>query len=285
MLWIEPAARTAPLVQFIAQARGTLDINTYLATDRRILRAITTAVGRGVHVRVLVDRRPYGGRPRGEVAHLKTTGAQVRYAPPRFTGRYRFDHAKYMVSGTRVEIGSANLTWSAFYKNREYLWIAYRPAVATALKTVFDADWLRKRAGSGPRQTLVLSPGATGALTHVIKQPGSVCIESEELGNDRAILAALRSRGASVHLLLPSQLSPYDRGIATQLKTSGVRIRFLTHPYLHAKLIAGQNEAFLGSENFSYASLNKNREVGIILGDPGAEQLYAQCGRDWQVAR
>ncbi|WP_145960622.1 hypothetical protein [Acidiferrobacter sp. SPIII_3] len=58
----------------------------------------------------LFSRHPYGHRPRGELARLRATGAAVHYAPPRFTGRYVFGHAKYMVSGDYGEIGTANMT-------------------------------------------------------------------------------------------------------------------------------------------------------------------------------
>lgn len=282
MLAIEPSAGIAPIVHFIRDARGTLDINTYLASDRQILRALHSAVRHGVRVRILIARHPYGRRPRGERKRLRATGAQIRYAPPRFTGRYIFDHAKYMVSGNESEIGSANLTWSAFHKNREYIWTHHSARVANALRSVFTADWTRKRAGMIPRQTLVLSPGAGAVLTELIRRPGSVCIESEELGHDRPVLAALRARGPAVRLLLPASLSRYDRRIAAHIAAQGVQVRYLNHPYLHAKLIVTPTRAFIGSENFSQSSLNRNREVGIVLRGGLVHTLQRQCTHDWE---
>ena len=284
-IYTEPHAGAGPVIAFIQQARGTLNINAYLMTDRRIMQAIAQDVRYGIRVRILIDRHPYGDRPRGEMARLRATRAQVRYAPARFSGRYQFDHAKYMVTGRQVEIGTANLTWSAFHKNREYLYVADRPAVANALQAVFSADWYNRPVGNAPRQTLVLSPGATPALVAAIRQPGAVCIESEELGKDRAILSVLRAKGAQARVLLPTTLNRYDRHIAQGLTTAGVRVRTLVAPYLHAKLIAGPHEAFLGSENFTWTSLNSNREVGILLGNPYAARLDRQCLRDWSAAR
>jgi phosphatidylserine/phosphatidylglycerophosphate/cardiolipin synthase-like enzyme len=284
-IYTEPHVGVGPVIAFIQQARGALDINAYLATDRRIILAITHDVRRGIRVRIVIDQYPYGGRPRGEIARLRATGAQVRYAPARFTSRYRFDHAKYMVSGSSFELGTANLTWSAFHKNREYLDIAHQPRVARALRAVFSADWHNRSAGNALRQTLVLSPGATPALVAAIRQPGAVCIESEELGKDRAILDALRAKGEQARILLPATLSRYDRRIAQGLTTAGVRVRTLAAPYLHAKLIVGRTEAFLGSENFTWTSLNRNREVGILLGNPTAARLDRQCRRDWAAVR
>ncbi|MHB1566938.1 MAG: phospholipase D-like domain-containing protein [Acidiferrobacter sp.] len=284
MLRIEPIAGVAPIVRFIGEAGARLNINAYLVTDRPVLAAIRQAVRRGVRVRVLLARHPYGQRPRGELKHLQATGAQVRFAPPRFTHRYVFDHAKYMVSGQAVEIGSANLTWSAFHQNREYVWMAHRPAIADDLHRLFVADWTRRSAGPIPRQRLVIAPGATLALVAMIERPGRVCIESEELGRDRPILAALATKGPRAQLVLPARLSASDRRLAQRLATHGVAVRFLRTPYLHAKLIATPGRVFLGSENFTWSSLHRNREVGVTVGGRDAVAALAQCHRDWKRA-
>jgi len=285
MLAIEPNAGITPVIDFIKGAHGTLDVNTYLLTDRRILRALHTAVLRGVRVRIILAHHPYGGRPRGEVAHIRALGAQIHYAPSRFSGRYVFDHAKYMVARDTSEMGTANLTWSAFHKNREYLWVTHNRAVHHALEEVFQADWVGKRAGAHPRTVLVLSPGAAHALIRVLRTPGPICVEAEELASDRPILAALRKKGHDVRLLLPARLNHYDRRIAETLADRGVRVRLLTRPYLHAKLIAGTREAFMGSQNLSPSSLDRNREVGIVLRGPAARLLARQCRSDFAIGR
>lgn len=54
---------------------------------------------------------------RKEARAVRETGATLRWASSRFeagAGHYRFDHAKYAVSGHKVEIGTANFDWSAF---------------------------------------------------------------------------------------------------------------------------------------------------------------------------
>ncbi len=281
MLFIEPHAGVAPVIHFVRDARTRLDINTYLLTDRRVLAAVHAAVRHGVRIRIIIARHPYGHRPRGELARLRATGAAVRYAPPRFTGRYVFDHAKYMVSGDHGEIGTANMTWSAFHRNREYLWVGRDARIAKALRAVFRADWARRQAGAAPRRVLVLSPGATGALVRLLQAPGRVCVESEELGHDRPILAALSAKGPAADLLLPARLNRYDRRIARRVASEGVHVRFLRTPYLHAKLIAKPTQAFIGSENLSLSSLQRNREVGLILPRRAAHRLFAQCQRDF----
>lgn len=281
MLFVEPMAGVSPVAALVRSAHRSLDINAYLVTDRTILSAIRADARRGVVVRAVLDRHPYGGRPQGEVAALKTAGAQVRFAPARF----RFDHAKYLiVDGRRIEVGSANLTRAAFRSNREYLWISSQPRAVRALRMVFTADWSGIKAGPLPRASLILSPGATRALVRVIAQPGPVCTESEEMGRDRPILAALRQKGTLAMVLLPATLSRGDRSIAQTLAHHGVRVRLVSRPYLHAKLIVGPEAAYIGSENFSWTSLNHNREAGVLLGNPDRRRLFRQCEEDATAA-
>ena len=56
---------------------------------------------------------------------------------------------------------------------------------------------------------------------------------------------------------------------ANLVGAAGVQVRLFSPKaalYIHAKMILADNsQAFVGSENFSYTSLRKNRELGIIL--------------------
>jgi phosphatidylserine/phosphatidylglycerophosphate/cardiolipin synthase-like enzyme len=61
----------------------------------------------------------------------------------------------------------------------------------------------------------------------------------------------------------------------TQLVEAGVKLATYQHSslYIHAKAMVadygtGTAAAFLGSENFSHASLTENRELGIITNRP-----------------
>jgi phosphatidylserine/phosphatidylglycerophosphate/cardiolipin synthase-like enzyme len=51
--------------------------------------------------------------------------------------------------------------------------------------------------------------------------------------------------------------------------------------YMHAKMLVGGSEAFVGSENFSRTSLQDNREIGLLLGGRDIGELQAQFNRDW----
>lgn len=293
MLFIEPQSGVAPIVRFIEQARQKLAIEVYYLSSRPVLAAIHHDHMRGIAVRVIVDGRPYRMAHRlvaAEIARIRAAGGDVRIAPERFEGETRYDHAKYAVSGDHILIGTANWDYSAFHHNREYLYTSADPNLAQALQRVFDADWSGTRAGAMARdlsRRLVVSPGSEPKLAAIIDQKGPVEIEAEELGDDPALLEAIRRRGKDVRLLLPRRLSATDRANVGALRRAGVRVRLLPlRPlYLHAKMIVGHRYGFIGSENVSRTSLDLNREVGVVMTRPShLASLRVTFENDWKRA-
>lgn len=293
MLYIEPYAGPAPIVSLIRDARREINVSVYYLSSRKIESALSQAVRRGVRVRIMLEKYPYGMKPwqvRRERKEVSRIGAQFQWAPARFEatpGRYVYSHAKYICSGHECEIGTANYDWSAFHHNREYLDVTTNPHIVRAANEVFSADWHRRRAGSAPRQYLILSPGSQSAIVSLLSQPGTVWVESEEMGDDRATLDALARKGKDAYVILPASISAQDKQNVEWLREQGVHIRLLPvkPTYMHAKMIVDGDEGFIGSENFSESSLDKNREIGVLLRNPKElAKLRTQFQRDWNAA-
>lgn len=291
MLFTEPYAGSSPIINLINGTRTHLSVAVYYLSDNKILNAIKLAEARGVHVRVMVDEKPYGMNAQkvyDEANFIKSTGAQFKWAPARFTSHgheYTFYHAKYICNTHECEIGTANFDWSAFHKNREYFDITSNVKVVGAINSIFNSDWNRVHAPSWTHQVVVLSPGTSaGNLLATIDQPGRVLIESEEMGSYKNILYALAEKGPNAYLILPSTISGTDMKNVDLLKSRGVHVRFMnaSRRYMHAKLIVGQKIAYIGSENFTYTSLYRNREIGVILeGRRDLTTLTSQFIKDW----
>jgi len=292
-LFIEPYAGTAPAIQLIQSSRHELDIGVYYLSDRKILSAVREAVRRGVHVQIMVEPKPFGMKSwqvQKEVRAIEATGASFRYVPSRFVssnGHYAFYHAKYMVNGHEALIGTANLDWSAFHRNREYLYTTKNTQVVRAVQSVFAADWYNQRTPSWAHQVLVLSPGTSaGQLLQAINQPGPIDVESEELGPYRPILDAMAAKGKDLRLILPASINDADKRNVAFLESHGCQVRLMPvkPTYMHAKMIVGNSLAFIGSENFTQTSLENNREMGLLLNGSDLRKLQAQFNQDWQMA-
>jgi phosphatidylserine/phosphatidylglycerophosphate/cardiolipin synthase-like enzyme len=304
-LYIEPIAGPTPIIQVIQSARHEISAGVYYLADRPILKALKAARARGVAVRVIIDGKPYGIRPwqvRKEEKAIEATGATLHLAPYRFESHghhYAFQHSKYLCSGHECEIGTANFDWSALgHKNREYLYVTKNPTVVQATNAVFNADWNNRRAPAYAHQVLVLSPesafGASAAdstsaaqIISVIDQPGPVDIESEELGPYAPTLDAIAAKGALARVILPSSINTTGKRDVAFLRSHGVQVRLMPKSpvYMHAKMIVGGAEAFVGSENFSQTSLEANREMGLLLNGRDIGDLQRQFDKDWAIAR
>lgn len=293
MLYIEPRAGPAPIIQIIRSAHREVDVGVYYLSDRPILSALRAARARGVDVRVIVEGKPYGMKPwqvKKEERAIQATGATLHLAPYRFTShgdQYAFYHAKYLCNGHECEIGTANFDWSAFHRNREYLYVTTNPAVVQAAHAVFVADWNNQRASAFAHRVLVLSPGTSAVqLLQVINQPGPIDVESEELGPYRPILDALATKGSDLRMILPASINVADQQDVAFLRSHGCQVRLMrVKPlYMHAKIIVGSQEAFIGSENFTQTSLQDNREMGLLLNGSDIAKLQARFAQDWARA-
>ncbi|MBU2821896.1 GTP-binding protein, partial [Acidithiobacillus caldus] len=241
----------------------------------------------------IVEGKPYGMKPwqvRREERAIEATGAALHLAPYRFTShadQYAFYHAKYVCNGHECEIGTANFDWNAFHRNREYQYVTSNPQVVRAVHAVFDADWDNRHAPAFAHQVLVLSPGTSASqLLEVIRQPGPIDVESEELGPYRPILDALAAKGRDLRMILPASINSEDKRDVAFLRSHGCQVRLMpVKPvYLHAKMIVGNRLAFIGSENFTQTSLENNREMGLLLNGGDIAKLQAQFDRDWARA-
>lgn len=294
MIYTEPQAGTAPIVQIINQSKKEIDLEVYFLSDAKILQALAAAHQRGVQVRIILDKKPDGisaGKVEQEKRKALATGAQFRWAPKRFTSNRRywqFMHAKYICNNHECEIGSANYGWDDFHRNRDYLFTTHNPKIVQAANAVFQADWTNTHAPAYAHQVLVLSPRHSAwKLEQVIEQPGPVDIESEEMGPYRPILHALAAKGSLARVILPANINHTDKKDVRYLRKHGVRVHLMpVRPiYMHAKMLVGNSQGFVGSVNFTETSLNWNREMGVIIRNPDSlVKLRAQFDKDWTAS-
>lgn len=267
-IFIEPGDGRQPILDEIADAQRSIDLEIYLITDEPVLQALEAAHRRGVAVRVILEQYPYGGGGRQpEIFNrLDAGGIAVRWGNPVF----RFTHIKAMVIDDEVAvIMNQNLTDSSFRGNREFGVITTDPAAVRTAAAIFAADWTR---GKEPDpEPLVVSPtNARAALLDlIVSAETSLDIYAEVLRDPEALgaITDAAARGVQVRLLVSP--GPDNADARAALAAAGIQVGLLSNLYIHAKLIIADGErAFVGSQNISATSLDLNRELGIILDDP-----------------
>jgi phosphatidylserine/phosphatidylglycerophosphate/cardiolipin synthase-like enzyme len=291
-LIVEPDDGVRVITRPIRNATRSIWLTMYLLTDRTIIHDLEYAHASGVQVRVILEPHPYGMQSdpnRSAYNNLMAADIPVHWASPRF----ELTHEKCMiVDGATAYIMTTNFTRSAFKTNREFDVVDHDARDVAALRALFSADW-NDRPYAPRDPNLPVSPtDARPLLTALMGSARhTLDVYAEELqdrGMERALAAAAR-RGVRVRVILPAPSGQdHDAPGIALITTAGAQVHRLSQSYLyvHAKVIVVDGRrAFVGSENLSTASLDHNREVGVIVADPGAIQaLESTFDGDWARA-
>lgn len=286
---IEPNAGMQPIYSLMSSAQHELDMTMYELEDSQSIDILEGDAARGVTVRVILDR-DYSGVSVNAAAYseLSTHRVQVHWAP---SGTI-FHQKTITVDDHTSAIMTLNLTSEYYSSSRDFAVITTDHSDVAAIEQVFETDWSdTSPPQSGPPATnLVWSPGAEAPILDLIESAGhSLLIENEEMddsGIANALEAAAR-RGVQVEVVMT-----YSSSWTTEfddLVDSGVKVSTYSADaplYIHAKVVVADGKtAFVGSQNFSEASLDYNRELGVITRDPSLVNPIAETvGSDFARA-
>ena len=275
-LLIEPDQAMAPIYALIASARKSIDLTMYELVDTGAELALELAAGRGVVVRVLLDVNREKAANLAAYAELTDMRVHVAWADP----RYAATHQKTLViDGSVAAVMTLNMTSRYYSSTRDFAVIDRNRSDVAAIERVFNADFTHTRTTASPAAALVWSPSQSqpALLSLINSAKSSLLIENEEMA-DKPVTAALISaarRGVHVVVVMTDQTNWHSAFGSLVAAHAVVRVYAASASlYIHAKVVVADagtphQRAFVGSENFSNASLNANRELGIETADPG----------------
>jgi phosphatidylserine/phosphatidylglycerophosphate/cardiolipin synthase-like enzyme len=286
-LVVLPEDGSNAILDEINRAQTSIDLYVYLLPSEQALSALSTAHDRGVAIRVILDRDPFGGGGSNQDAYdrLSAAGIDVHWSSDQFA----FSHIKTFVVDQRVAlIMTLNLSWSALTRNREFAVVTTVPEDVAEVARLFQADW----SGSPyqPRGDIVTSPDNSRAvLGDLIDSAGATIEVYAEVirdGDMRERLVEAARRGVHVRILVPSNPTEDALSLYRNLEKSGVEVRLLADAYSHAKaIVVDGSRAFVGSQNLTQGSLDRNRELGMILTDrPNLDRLHSVFESDWAIS-
>jgi phosphatidylserine/phosphatidylglycerophosphate/cardiolipin synthase-like enzyme len=270
---VEPDAGRGPVYDLMRGAQRSLDMTMYELVDPTAEEILAADAGRGVDVRVLLDGRLEKRSNTPAYSYLAAHRVHVAWAPTRFPATHQ---KTVTVDGRESAVMTLNLTSRYYANTRDFAVLDRNPADVAAIEAVFNCDFAQRPlppeilpAGAD----LVWSPGSEAPLVRLIDSARrQVDFESEEL-DDPAVVAALAGaarRGVAVDVVMTDDPS-WHPAFATITAAGGhVRLDHGEHPiYIHAKaILVDGSTAFVGSENATPASLDRNRELGLIVADP-----------------
>jgi cardiolipin synthase len=167
-----------------------------------------------------------------------------------------------------------NMVSADYAGTRDFAVIDTSKSDVAAIVATFNADFAHASITPPDGADLVWSPtNSQAAILAVISSAKkTLSVENEEMG-DSTITSALEAaarRGVDVKIVMTAQ-SSWDSAFSALVK-AGAHVRTYRNSssvlYIHAKAVvadAGRSDEqmFVGSENFSTASLRYNRELGI----------------------
>ncbi len=291
---VEPDDGKAWLLTEIDGSAKYIDLTIYEMSDRDILAALCRAHARGVYVRVLINH--FRDRRHDKVTAVETNvlagaGIACKFASPGFP----FTHEKcILIDGNEAVIMSLNLNPDYFKTTRDFAVVTTNSDDLKEIGRVFDSDWNFKKAYILEDKSLIWSPEtARDMLTALLRSAKrNVDIYNEEL-RDRDIIRVLTliaGKGIKVRVICPVLKEGGRDGNldgAQSLSGAGAMVREIKESknklYIHAKAIVVDNsEAYVGSINFSKFSMDRNRELGIIISDAGyIKRIEDAFGKDW----
>jgi phosphatidylserine/phosphatidylglycerophosphate/cardiolipin synthase-like enzyme len=288
----EPDDGIEPVLSRIEHAQKSIDLVMYAMSDQHVEAALKAAVARGVSVRVLLNGGYYSQHEQQNEAmyeRLQTEGVPVHWTPTSFA----LTHQKTLVvDGTDALVMTFNLQPKYYKTGRDFAVDDTDPNDVAAIEQTFEADWKGSEIEMSSGDDLLWSPGAKDETLYLINSASSTLdIYNEEM-NDVVVEAALTAAAKrGVNVRVDMTYATNWKPEFTNLTNGGVHVRTYASSskkiYIHAKvIIVNGTTAFVGSQNFSNNSLEKNRELGIVLSAPAViSGLQHTFDTDWAGAR
>lgn len=273
-LLTEPEQGIEPIYGLLQAARRSIDLTMYELVDPQLVEILKTAAARGVAVRVVLDINREKAANKPAYDELTAHGVHVVWA----AARYAATHEKaVVVDGGVAAVMSLNLTSRYYDDTRDFAVLDRQPTDVAAIERVFDADYTHAKTELPHGLDLVWSPGAEATLVELIREAHtSLLVENEEMALPAVTSALIDAahRGVRVGVVMTNQ--PDWANDFDKLSRAGVVVRtYLPSAalYIHAKAIVADagtahQRVFVGSQNFSAASLQRNRELGLLTADP-----------------
>jgi cardiolipin synthase A/B len=267
---VEPHDGLGAIYGLITGARSSVELTMYELNDKTAEDDLAADAARGVDVRVLLDQNLEKSRNEAAYSFLSAHRVHVAWADAGTT----YHQKTLTVDGKTSVIMTLNMVASDYAATRDFAVIDTGHADVAAIVATFNADFAHKGITPPDGSDLVWSPtnSQSSILAVINAAHHTLAVENEEM-DDSTVTAALERaarRGVDVTVVMTAS-SEWDTAFA-DLKRAGVHVRLFPDSssalYIHAKAVvadAGHSgqQVFVGSENFSAASLDYNRELGV----------------------
>ena len=274
------------IVQKINTAKEKIYLEVYIFTEKRIREAIIKAHNRWLEVKVLLEHNPYKapGLNNKTYGILQEAGIEVVWSN---TKHYALNHSKTIVIDDENIISTWNFSYSNFTKNRDFFIFIKDPDITPLLTQIFLNDYYHKKSILY-HENLVLSPHYSRAKFETLFNSAQKniklyfpYIQDQDLKN---LLLEKAKSWILVELITDKKFEKTNSEAINELKDSWIQIKILDKYSMHSKaILIDEKYLFLWSINFSEYSLDKNKEVGVIMRKESVVKKFIEIfEKDWR---
>jgi phosphatidylserine/phosphatidylglycerophosphate/cardiolipin synthase-like enzyme len=266
----EPKAGVGAIYKLITGAKSSVELTMYELKDTTAENDLAADAKRGVDVRVILDSHLEKSRNTATYDFLSSHRVHVTWADAGTT----YHQKTLTVDGKTSIVMTLNMVSEDYSGTRDFAVIDTNHADISAIVATFNADFGHRAVTPPDGADLVWSPtnSQSSILAVINGARHTLSVENEEMGDSTitSALVAAAKRGVDVQVVMTAD-SEWDSAFG-QLERAGVHVRTYADSnnvlYIHAKAVvadAGRSDqqVFVGSENFSKASLGYNRELGL----------------------
>ena len=255
----------------IENANSRVYLNTYIFTEKRIIGEIIKAKKRWLDVKVILEKNPYKAYNINNKTYslLEKNGISVSWSNPKF---FTFDHAKYFIIDDEFIISTWNVSYSTFTRNRDFfVFVKNNEDILETILEIFNSDFIYKR-DSFYNDYLVVSPEYSRYKLKKMVEESKVSLKMYfQYLYDKDFISLFEEKAkilSSIEIIVRQNFYDESKDIVEKLESSWIKLYPMSIPLNHSKAILVDSKyLFIWSINMSETSLNKNRELWIILND------------------
>jgi phosphatidylserine/phosphatidylglycerophosphate/cardiolipin synthase-like enzyme len=268
------------IVNRINWAQERVYLSSYIFTEKRIFEALQNAQKRGIDVKVLMEKNVYKAPflNNNRFRDLESAWVEVAWSNPDL---YSLNHTKLLIIDDKAIVSTGNYSYSSFAYNREFFLQIWDTDFVDILTQIFRSDYIWE-ANTHYDDRLVLSPLLTRSKfsTLVSSAQDSIKIYSQTFSDDTLEVELSKAVQAwiDVQIIFPELKEIESNRESYKIFTDAwVQVHTLKKPKLHAKaMLVDDTYLYIGSINFSYYSIEQNREIGLLITNPEIIEKFLQ---------
>lgn len=273
-----PGESLAKELENFSEAQQSLDLRTYEFTHKEFKLALKKIAKRGVKVRIIIEDKKFQQfKNTLKVLSQDFSWYQnIQLKSDKQMGT-EYTHAKVNLIDSGFIIQTANLTNSSFASNREHFFQSYDSGIRKSLHALFEKDraWARITMKDIHPNLVICNINCRGVIEQLLSSAkNSIIIQTQYITDNNLRKILKTKKNLSEFKLLVADTDDND-DLISYFWVNYAR-KFKKH-YNHTKMILIDHKTLLlWSMNLSETSLDKNREIWIILLDTGIIKEFAK---------